>query len=173
MRRILPFLILSLLIPGWAMSATQKTAFLAAIRLVETGDSPAAVGKLGERGAYQFRRQVWHQHTSSSFSLAHDPSIADEVAHRHFDWLVNACLGAGLQPTPRILAMAWNAGLSRVLSGRAPRASIDYASRVSRLVAERDVRPVPILRPSFLAPVVTLGEPVVHFRGAHSALSFW
>jgi len=164
MRRIaLTVLILSILSPYWTNAAPEKTAFLAAIRAVETGDSPAAVGKLGERGAYQFRRHVWHQHTSSSFWLAHDPSTADQVAQRHFDWLVKACKVAGIHPTTQVLAMAWNAGLSRVLCGSAPQISVAYATRVSRLCGERTSKTPPVPPSTFVAPTISSGDPAVHF----------
>jgi hypothetical protein len=160
-----PFLLLAFLalLPLSAPALPEKDAFLAAIRMVETGDRPGAVGSLGERGSYQFRSHVWRQHSRLPFRLAHDPSAADRVAAAHFDWLVDACRSAGVAPTAQTLAVAWNAGLSRAIGGRAPRVSIDYASRVARLMGVRVAR-VASSTPLRLPPI--LADHGVHFRSA-------
>lgn len=59
-------------------------AMLWAIRQVETGDNPRALGRLGERSAYQFRALTWRNYVRAPFRLATtNPHAADLVAARH------------------------------------------------------------------------------------------
>lgn len=146
-------------------AAPDPESFLEVIRLVESNNQPAAVGKLGERGAYQFRKQVWHQHTRSAFALAHNPSVADVVARRHFDWLVDALQAAGIRPTIEVLAICWNAGIGRILGGAVPYRANAYASRVAALLPETPGKgklSTSREQQLFIPPVVMVSE--VHFR---------
>jgi hypothetical protein len=106
---------------------------LRAIAAVESNGDPTLVGRMGERGLYQFRRTTWRQHTEEDFRRAHHPEISATVARRHYDWICEALRARGYQATPYEVALAWNAGLSRVLSGRAPSRSHHYAQRVANL----------------------------------------
>jgi soluble lytic murein transglycosylase-like protein len=120
-------------IPKMVSRGDPDRTLLWAIREVETGNNPRAIGRLGERGAYQFRRHTWQQIAEGRpFHLAHTAE-ADTVARRFLRRLEDGLASAGLAPTAYNLALAWNAGLGRVVSGNIPRASIDYAARVSRL----------------------------------------
>lgn len=112
-----------------------RDAFLRAIAEVETGNNPRKIGRLGERGQYQFRLATWRQHTKRPFGEAHSPAVAYAVASRHYDWILQTLERNGRQPTPYMIAAAWNSGVSRVSSGRIPAASRDYAERVVNLAS--------------------------------------
>ena len=113
----------------------DRDAFLKAIAEVETGGNPRAVGRLGERGLYQFRKETWRQHTRRSFFEAHNPNVSYQVASQHFDWLYDGLVRNGVRPTNYLLAAAWNAGLSRALSGNASKSTRNYARRVANIAA--------------------------------------
>lgn len=112
-----------------------RDAFLRAIAEVETGNNPRKVGRLGERGQYQFRQATWRQHTSQPFRSAHNPSVAHTVASQHYDWIIQQIERSGKRATPYMVAAAWNSGVGRVTSGRIPAASKDYAQRVVNLAS--------------------------------------
>ena len=108
---------------------------LSAIAQVEsTGDS-RKVGRLGERGLYQFRSRVWSQYTKRSFWKAHDPKISTEIALQHCDWIRRQLVSAGFRGTSFEIALAWNAGLTSVAQGRIKAATYDYAYRVNNIYA--------------------------------------
>ena len=122
---------------GAAPALPDQSAFLHAIRLVESGDcydSPR--GRCGELGAYQFRLMVWRQHTTAPFSQART-RFADTVAARHYSWITQRLRANGIEPTSWNIAAAWNSGVSSVVSGAIPAATQDYATRVVNLM-ERD-----------------------------------
>ena len=112
-----------------------RDAFLRAIAEVETGNNPRRVGRMGERGPYQFRAATWQQHTRQPFRDAHNPAIAHAVASRHYDWIMQQLERNGRPATPYMVAAAWNSGVTRVSSGRIPAASRDYAQRVVNLAS--------------------------------------
>jgi Transglycosylase SLT domain len=128
-------------------SVEEREAFLQAVAQVETGGNPRAVGRFGERGLYQFGRDTWRRYTSRSFYDAHSPAVAHEIAVRHFDWLYQRVVDEGRRPTPYIMAVAWNGGLGRALSGRMPKSTRDYAARVTNVSGFRvfDDRPAALL----------------------------
>jgi hypothetical protein len=112
----------------------QRNSFLSDVALVETGNNPRAVGSKDERGLYQFTRQTWRQHTKLSHYKAHDPSYSKQIAKKHYDWLYNNLSLKGYPPSAYWLAVAWNTGLKRTVTGRFPRISRRYAERVKILV---------------------------------------
>lgn len=116
-------------------SQAERDAFLRAIAEVETGNNPRKVGRLGERGPYQFRLATWRQHTSRPFREAHSPAVAHAVASRHYDWIIRTLERQGRPVTPYLIAAAWNSGVTRVSSGRIPPAARDYAQRVVNLAS--------------------------------------
>jgi hypothetical protein len=122
--------------------------FLYAIRQVESGDRyDGPAGPYGELGAYQFRAEVWHQYTTAPFYEART-SLADDIAVQHFWRLVQRLKSCGVAPTAWNLAAAWNSGFHAVISGRIPRTTRSYASRVSNLAqysAEHRAPPVPVI----------------------------
>lgn len=155
-------IVTGLLVPSQSRAATpaplDRDLFLRAIGEVETGGNPRAVGSRGERGIFQFSRRTWQQYTTRSFSEAHVPSVAIGVAERHFDWLHEGIVRNGREPTPYLLAAAWNAGLTRALSGNLPRATRDYALRVSNIVAS--LQPRPRVTPALAPAAVPAADPL-------------
>lgn len=156
--------ILSLLIVG-ALCLTGRAstnAILCGIRIVETQDSPCPPrGKLGERGAYQFRRSTWNLHTSSSFDLAENREVANTVAKRHYAWIQAQLKANGLDPSPYNVALAWNAGVNAVIRGKVPNVAYDYATRVINIASTIPdyVAPKPTpAKPAWRAPVLVLDE---------------
>lgn len=129
------------------VSDLDRRAFLAAIAEVETGGNARAVGRNGERGLYQFRSIVWRQYTTRSFYDAHNPTLSYQVAVKHFEWLSEGFRRNGKEPTPYMLAAAWNSGLSRTLSGRLPASTRSYAQRVSNLVSVAEAPQVASIEP--------------------------
>lgn len=128
-------------VPDSLPSATRAQLahqdFLYAIRMVETGDVyNCKPGRRGEQGPYQFRREVWTRYTSAPFADARTP-FADQVALEHYQWIVSRLRSNGLSPSPWRIAAAWNGGLKAVISGRVPRATRDYASRVVNLIEDQ------------------------------------
>jgi len=113
-------------------SSLADEIFLRAIRIRECGDRSDAVGKYGERGAYQFRYRTWRQHSKSPFINAHRAE-AHVVARKHLDWLRRSLVRAGYKPTPYNIALCWNAGFASVVSGKFGRPSIEYAQDVENL----------------------------------------
>lgn len=112
-----------------AKADINKEAFLSAIRQVETGDVHSAIGKSGERGAYQLTRQTWAMHSKYTHKSAHNPDHALIVAFAHLDWLI-----ARVGTDPVKLAIAWNGGLGAVKNPS--KRQKDYARRVNNLYEE-------------------------------------
>ena len=71
-----------------------------------------------------------------AFNEALDRRRSDEVAVRHYDWLKTSLERNGLEATVYNIALAWNAGIGAVVSGRVPAVSRDYASRVENIALE-------------------------------------
>jgi soluble lytic murein transglycosylase-like protein len=132
-------------------NGAERDAFLRAIAEVETGGNARAVGRKGERGMFQFTRTTWRLHSQRAFADAHIPSVSYDVAARHYDWLQDGLIRNGRQPTPYLMAAAWNAGLGRVVNGQLPRSSRDYATRVVNIVS--------VTKPSI--PVAIAIEPAI------------
>lgn len=148
-------------------TAPDCDSFLKAVAEVETGGNPRAVGGQGERGLYQFTLATWRAYTTQPFIAAHDPVIAHEVAVKHFVWLQDRMLASGRQPTAHHLAVAWNSGLSRALTGRFPQSTRDYASRVvnltgayARSLPQKSARPVTAVAANVtLPPSASVADP--------------
>jgi len=124
-------------LPSLSRSAQQHEDFLYAIRMVESGDNyNCPPGRFGEQGPYQFRREVWNQYTRAPFARART-GYADQVALEHYQWIVSRLKSNGMTPSPWRIAAAWNGGVESVISGRVPRASRSYATRVVNLVEDQ------------------------------------
>jgi hypothetical protein len=85
-------------------------AFLAAIRAVESGANPRAVGKHGELGAYQFTAATWAQHTGAPHIWAQSPQFSDKIARAHLAYLQREVIERGRVPDVFTLALAWRYG---------------------------------------------------------------
>jgi hypothetical protein len=113
-----------------SLRAGEQWETLQAIHLIENPQNSPRPGSHGELGAYQFRQSTWRMHTRAPFGNALVRSHADQVAVAHYDWLAEQLRRNGFRPTAYNIALAWNAGIGAVVSGRAPRASHHYAQRV-------------------------------------------
>ena len=118
---------------GSIASASDRWETLRAINLVENPTNQTGYGSRGELGPYQFRSSTWHNYTRRSFQLANDRAAADEVAVQHYEWIKGRLAAAGIDPSSFNIALAWNCGLSAVISGRIPMQSYGYAERVTNL----------------------------------------
>jgi len=115
------------------LAAANRGETLRAINLVENPSNKTGYGPRGELGPYQFRSSTWHMHTQKSFSLANDRAAADEVAALHYEWIKRGLNEAGIAPNTYNIALAWNCGLTAVVSGRIPAGTYQYATQVSNL----------------------------------------
>ncbi len=116
--------------------ADTRSDTLEAIHMVENPRDLIQAGPAGELGAYQFRRETWAMHTTRPFREALVRAYSDEVALAHYEWLRAGLKRNGLEATSYNIALAWNAGLSAAVKGRAPRAAKFYAERVNNLASE-------------------------------------
>jgi hypothetical protein len=128
--------------------AQSEADFLYAVRQVESGDRyDCPPGRAGELGAYQFRREVWSKYTRTSFAQA-QTSVSDEIAARHYDWIVTQLRARGIAPNSWNVAATWNGGLGAVTTRRLAPSTRDYANRVTNLVVD-EVRLRKSLTPTF------------------------
>lgn len=94
-------------------------------------------GAAGERGPWQLTLAVWQKHMPGiPFAQARLEAPARACALKHIEWLHQELQKAGWQGSVYEIALAWNAGLTRTLEGRAPRASENFAVRVVNLYVE-------------------------------------
>lgn len=131
------FIIAAVLLAGIASAsiaaAADRDSILEAIRLIENPREVTTPGPRGELGRYQFRESTWRMHTSRPFAHANIRAAADAVAVLHYEWIKGQLAKAGIEPTPYRIALAWNAGVSAAMSGRAPARAARYAERVINL----------------------------------------
>ena len=117
---------------------------LDAIAEVESGWDHGAVGRAGERGAYQMMRTTWSDRTSLPFSLAHDPEISRKVAEDHLRWLRKTLTKwMGSEPSDAQLAASWNCGIGRLRTAeydvkRVPKSTRMYVSKVLNVASQRE-----------------------------------
>ena len=120
----------------FADTVFETEAYLDATREIEHWGGRD--GRHGERGAYGIRPATWAQHMGDmDFALARQERWGRECARRHVAWLQRELARAGVHPGVFNVALAYNAGLARVLAGRAPERAYDYAGRVQNLYRTR------------------------------------
>lgn len=124
-------------------AATDRWQTLRAINWVENPTNHSRYGSKGELGPYQFRSQTWRLHTSRPFGHAVRRDAADEVAVKHYEWIRRGLQAAGIDPNPYNIALAWNSGLTAVVSGRVPTSTYRYAEQVSNLVEKQRLQAGP------------------------------
>lgn len=91
-------------------------------------------GRLGELGPWQLREITWRQHMAGKpFAMARQEGPARLCAERHIEWLRRELRRIGLPDSVFNVAAAWNAGLDRYTTGRAPERAYLYARDVERL----------------------------------------
>ena len=103
-------------------AAAPADRLLDAIALVESRGRHEAIGRLGERGAWQMTRGAWDETTQQlrrlhlrthPFRFAHDPNVSRLYASKRLDYLryiLRAALGR--EATPAEYYAAWNVGLT-------------------------------------------------------------
>jgi len=123
-----------------SLAASERWETLKAINWVENPFNSPKAGPNGELGPYQFRQGTWRMYTRKPFSLALEQKHSDDVAIRHYEWIRRALLSSGIEPSPFFIALAWNAGVDKVVNGRAPASSYRYATQVTNLVADLAAR---------------------------------
>ncbi len=136
MKRLLTqlFLLITLVAFTTGARADDRWETLRAINWVENPTNHTHMGRFGELGPYQFRPATWRMHTRKPFSMATQREAADEVAVIHYEWIKAKLQEAGVAPTTFNIAMAWNTGVTNVITGHAPSVSFNYAERVVNLV---------------------------------------
>ncbi len=93
------------------MTWLDDEAFLSAIRAVESGGNPRAIGPHGEMSAYQFTAATWHLHTAAPFmAWTQSPAYADKIARAHLAYLHRRVIEAGRVADACTLALAWRYG---------------------------------------------------------------
>jgi hypothetical protein len=119
----------------------DSAALLAALAEIESGNRSSAIGRYGERSAFQFTLATWRQHTRTDFERAtSDPAYALAVARERLLYLRRVLLQRNLLITPATLAAAWHYGpdSAKVCS------DTDYVRRVVALYHDalrRSVKP--------------------------------
>lgn len=108
------------------MTPTGLMLLLKAVALVESGGNPHAIGERGERGAFQMMPQV----------VAECGGYNERAALVQMKRIEAALIHAGVDPQPYNLALAWNAGIGRVLRGGAPERAYGYARRVEAVFSD-------------------------------------
>jgi len=125
----------------------QRPGLLNSIAQLETGTIDvgrpcAKIGRRGERSAWQISPEVWREYCEAPFTRASSVSrLAAMVAAAHLEWLRLSLEQKGRPATPYNLALAWNAGLGAVLTGKAPPGAHDYAARAVALYEEQITPP--------------------------------
>lgn len=123
----------------------------AAIAIAETataahphGDD-AAVGGHGERGRYQFQKQLWQQISYLPFEFAHDPVASKRVALRALEWLERRLRTHQdiIHSRVYLIALAWHAGPQAVLHLFATKEQKQYAERVEAIYETLPSNPIP------------------------------
>lgn len=115
------------------LSASERWETLEAIHRIENPNDSDLPGPCGELGAYQFSERTWHMHTTLPFERATERRVSDAVAVRHYEWLKENLLRAGIKVSPYTIALAWNGGLTSVMRGTMRPATRDYAERVNNI----------------------------------------
>lgn len=81
------------------------------VMMAESSGFPLTVGKDGERGLYQYKRDTWRASTKRIFGkpkpflMAYVPSMAKQVARADMEELIKE-----FGENPRLLTSAWNRG---------------------------------------------------------------
>lgn len=95
---------------------------------------PARPGPAGETGRWQLTPAV--RADRGAELRARRVRITDEaLATAQVEWLMRELARQQVEPLPFNIALAWNCGLTRSTSGRAPIASYLFAARVVNLMA--------------------------------------
>lgn len=121
-----------------AKAALNDDLMLKAIGTVETNMNHNAIGKRGERGAYQLKHGSWLdaqpfvREMTVPWSSWRCPLSQKAVAEGYLVFIKLRLISAGIyHPTPEHIAVCWNKGFSKAKeSGFRPN---DYAIRVGNI----------------------------------------
>jgi len=104
----------------------DEAAFLEALAEVESGCNHRAVGKAGERSAWQISKEVWVRFSDKPWTVQNtrNPDLSRIVASRYIASLRKS------HKTIRSIACAWNAGPS---AKRHSKQTLDFARRVEAI----------------------------------------
>ncbi|MDP2227156.1 MAG: hypothetical protein Q8J78_06735 [Moraxellaceae bacterium] len=117
-------------------TTVDEARLLHAMRQVEEWDGRD--GARGERGPWQITGAVWSMHMPGRpFAEARHEGPARECALRHLAWLRAQLRARGCDDGAFMVALTWNAGLARTLSGKAPMRAYNHALRVENLHRHR------------------------------------
>ena len=135
------FSVVALLLLGCSAQAQSDARLLEAIGQVESGMDRRALGKAGERGAYQMKPTSWKDANAQLLSEGRptyswltwrDATAQDMMASAYLRVLRRRLNSLGIpSPTPEQIALAWNRGVTGA-SVRNFRPN-DYAVRVANL----------------------------------------
>lgn len=93
---------------------------------------PARPGPAGETGRWQLTPAV--RKDRGAWLRARGEAVTDEnIAIAQVIWLQNELQRNGKLPVEFNIALAWNAGLERSISGHAPTRASEFAARVTYL----------------------------------------
>jgi hypothetical protein len=112
--------------------ADEYDRILDAIAQVETGVSPGAIGRRGERSKFQIMPATWTKYSQSNQRSA-SPEEIRIVARQVLAEIEAVHLRRGLRTDAYGLALGWNAGAR---ARHFTRGTIDYAERVAALLGE-------------------------------------
>jgi hypothetical protein len=114
------FSVVALLLLGCSAQAQSDARLLDAIGQVETGMDRNAIGKAGERGAYQMGRDAWQEGTNLlkveghyyfSWGRWRDATAQDMTASAFLRVIRRRFANVGIpNPTPEQIAVVWNMG---------------------------------------------------------------
>lgn len=119
---------------GPVVDGIEIDAMLAALAEVESGNNPRAVGRLGERSAWQLMPRSWAMHTRVPHRAATEqPALARMIARRHLEWTLGVLRSRHTEISPELVGAAWRWG-----PGAAHKhVWADSAQRVAALYDER------------------------------------
>ncbi len=118
----------------------QEQPFLRALGELESGNNDHAVGMLGERSRYQFRKDTWKEVSNRPFSFAYKTEFATAAAMTYINVLSNRFYTkTGKRPTELDYYIMWNWGFAKYERAKfntykVPREVRDAAFRFSNLV---------------------------------------
>jgi len=123
---------------SFTFNTMDEQAMLKAIRQVESNEDPRAVGKKGERSAYQFMPATWALYSKRPFIEATtNPMEAERVAEKHLRTIATALNTFDGKQRAEWVGAAWNYGIryAVILSDK------DHPQRVANLYFEFLIRP--------------------------------
>ena len=121
-------------------------ALVLALAMVETPNGvPAQPGPYGETGRWQLRKSVRDDRAHDLRCRAIRNPTDEHIATEQVLWIKRNLLFLHIDPNDFNVALAWNAGLSRIALGRGPIPSYDFARRVVALAEQNRNQHTPVL----------------------------